>query len=461
MEVQENRLFSRKDIAKIFIPLVLQNLLAITLSMVDSLMVASKGEHAFAGVSMVGSLDTLLVTIFSSLTAGGAVVLSQIMGRGDQKRACEAAKQLTYASTAVAAVITALVVLFRVPLLTLLFGDAEASILQSAMDYFLFLALSFPFLAVENSVYAILRSEGETMISLKISIGMNLLNVAGNAILIYGFDLDAMGAALSTLFSRILGAVILVLIACSKKRYIHFDRLFHFRPDGALLRSILRIGVPNGIENGMFQLGRVLTSSLVSSLGSIAIAANAAVLSLANFQYMAGGAVQATLITVIGRCIGAGEKKQAKFYSWSLLGIGWLLIFVLVGGMCLFAGPLLSLYSLSDETMVMAKDLFLFHGVVSVITWVISFCLPAVFRAASDVRYTMIVAIVSMWLFRVALAYVFALESISFFGLFTIPGLGLGIHGVFYAMAADWLVRAVLFTIRFFRGKWLLKYHGV
>ena len=458
MKDRNELLFSRKQIAMIIAPLILQGILSIAIGLVDSMMVSNKGEAAFAGVSLVGSLDTLLITLFTALTSGGSVVLAQAIGRGDQKRSCEAAKQLWYATTAVATVITVTVVLLRRPLLHLLFGEVEDSVMQNALAYFFFVALSFPFLAMENSVSATFRAQGDSMISLKISLFMNVLNIIGNAILIYGADLGAAGAAIATLLSRIVGAVLMTAIAHNQKRLIFLERLFHYKPDFGIIKDILRIGVPNGVENSIFQFGRLITQSLVSNLGTMAIAANAAALSLANLQYTTGGSIQSTMVTVVGRCVGAKKRDQAKYYAKSLLGIGYAVIGGVIVLMCVFSLPLLRLFGLPTESTGLAQQLLFYHSAVSILIWPVAFCLPNAFRAANDVRFSMVVSTVSMWVFRVALGYVLALETVSVFGLFSFAGAGMGVMGVWVAMTVDWVARTVLFLWRFISEKWLAKY---
>ena len=461
MVEEKQMLFSRKAINAIFWPLLLQNLLGIAIGMVDSMMVSNKGAASFAGVSLVSSLDTVLVMLFSALTAGGSVVLAQAIGRGDRKKACDAAKQMLYATTIVAAAISAVVIVFREPLLHLLFPDVEASVMSSALSYFFFVALSFPFLAIENSVASTLRVQGDSTTPLKISLLMNVLNIGGNAWLIYGMDMGAAGAAIATLASRGIGAVIKLWIIHSPKRHIYIDKLFRYRPDWAVIKAILRIGVPNGIENCMFQFGRLMTSSLVSSLGTVAISANAAALSLANLQYSTGSAVQTASVVVVGRCVGANEREQTKYYGRRLLLIAYAAIGAAVLLLSTLATPLLHLYGLSGETSALARLLLLYHGIVSIVIWPIGFCLPSTFRAANDVKFTMIVSTVSMWVFRVALGYVMALEQVSVLGLFTLPGLGLGVFGVWLAMTVDWIFRAALFGWRFFSGKWLCRFDAM
>ena len=457
MDKQSPMLFSRRDLIRIVLPLALQGILSVAIGMVDSMMVSNKGEAAFAGVSLVGSLDTVLITLFGALTAGGSVVLAQAMGRGDRDHACEAAKQLIYASSAAAAIITLTVLIFRVPLLKLLFGEVEESVMKNALSYFTIVSLSFPMLAVENSVSAAFRAQGDSITTLKTSLFMNLLNIAGNALLIYGADLGASGAAIATLISRFIGASLLLFIAHNKERYIHVERILHYRPDPAIIKAILRIGVPNGIENSMFQLGRLMTTSLVSSLGTVSIAANAAALSLANFQYTVGGSIQNTMVAVIGRCVGAREEAQAKHYIRSLLKSSYLMIAVPDLLLCLFSTPLLGLFGLTPESSHLARFLLIYHSAVSVILWPAGFCLPPAFRAANDVMFTMVVSTFSMWTFRVTAAYFLALDTVSVLGLITIPGLGLGLMGVWYAMTLDWIFRVALFLWRLFSGRWLSK----
>lgn len=450
-------LFTGKAIAKIALPLIFQNIFAITIGLADSIMVSSRGETAYAGVSLIGSLDTLLITLFSAIATGGSIVLAQAMGKNDQKLACNAAKQLLYVTTAIASTISAIVLIFQIPIINLLFGKAEESVIKSALTYFNIIAISFPFLAIENSIASTFRAQGDSMISLKISIFMNLLNIGGNAILIYLVDLGVAGAALATLLSRVIGAALMLIIVHNKKRYIHIEKLLSYRPDKKIIKALLSVGIPNGVENSLFQFGRLMTSSLVSSLGTVAIAANAAALSLANFQYNAGGAIHSTMVAVVGRCVGAKEREQAKRYTKILLGVGYVTIITVAGLLCLFSAPLLSLFNLSTESFETAQRLIFFHSAVSAVIWAAGFCLPNAFRAAGDIRFTMVVSVVSMWIFRVAFAYILAQDIVTIFKLLSFPGVGMGVMGVWIAMFVDWCVRTAFFLWRLISGKWLTK----
>lgn len=452
-------LFTKRNLFQIIFPLVIQQTLTVLIGMIDSVMVSSAGEAAVSGVSLVNTLDVLLIYAFSALVTGGSIVISQLFGKNDLKLVRSSAKQLIYVATFVATVLSITVITIRVPLLSLLFGDVETSVMQSAQSYFLFVAASFPFLALYSAGTAIFQCMGNSLISMLVSVIMNLVNVVGNAILIYIFDMGAAGAAIATLFSRIVGAIIIITLLHNKKNLIYIEKLFHYKPDFHIIKQILRLGVPNGIENSMFQFGKLLTQSLISTMGTTAIAANAVAHTLATFQYMPGNAVGLATTTVVGRCIGAKEKEQAKKYSKILLATAYGLLWIVVLITCLFSKQIIGFYHLSPKSAELANKFILYHALTAAAIWPIAFSLPSSFKAASDVKFTLWVSVFSMWVFRVALGYFFALDSIRIFR-FAIPGLGMGAFGVWFAMTVDWVFRATLFAIRYISGRWLTKYKG-
>lgn len=454
----KNPLFSNKELIHIILPLILQQILAVTIGMVDTLMVSSAGEAAVSGVSLVNSLDTLLVIAFGALVSGGAVVVAQFLGQKNRESARGAAKQLVYSSAAVALAITVIGILLKDFLLGLLFGDVEPDVMQNAKDYFIWVALSFPFLAINNAGGAIYRVMGNSMMSMLISVMMNILNVGGNSLLIYGFGMGAAGAAISTLISRIIGTVVTLAMLRNRKNAIYVDRYLDYKPDFRIIKEILRIGVPNGIENSMFHFGKLLTQSLISSMSTAAIAANAVAAALANYQYMPGTAMANTMVTVVGRCIGAEEKEQAKRYSRILISATYVCLWVVVLITFFIAKPVIGIYDLSPEGADIAYDLIIYHAICAALIWPAAFTLPSALRAASDVRFPLVISMISMWTFRVALSYVFALETVNILGLFSFPGLGLGPLGVWIAMTVDWVFRMIFFVIRYLSGKWLTVY---
>lgn len=447
-------LFSRRDLVKITLPLIIQQVLSVMVGMINSIMVSAAGEEAVSGVSLINTLDILLMLFFTALVTGGSVVVSQFLGKENMDLVQASVKQLLYSSTLVAMVVSVLAVSFRIPLLNLLFGDAEPAVMAHAQDYFLYIALSFPVLSLYNAGAALFRAMGNSTISMVTTLLMNLCIVGGNFILISQMGMGAKGAAISTLIARTIFAVIIIFLLHNRKNIIYIDKLFHYKPDFSIIRRILQIGIPFAVENCLFQFGKLMTQALISTLGTVAIAANAVANNLADFQYMPGNAIGLAIITVVGRCIGAGEKEQAKKYSRILMGAMYCTLWLVVLLTFLFATPLIGTYHLSDTSSAIAKELLLLHAAIAAFIWPLGFGLPHVFRSASDVRFPMVVSAVSMWTLRVGGAYFLALESISVFNL-TLPGLGLGIHGVWYAMFADWVVRVSLYAWRFFSDRWL------
>lgn len=439
-------MFTTKDILRILLPLFAEQILAVTVGMLDTVMVSSAGEAAVSGVSLVNSINLLLNTVFAAMATGGAVICSQFLGKKDEESARLAAKQLMLCTVFVATLVMGVALVFRVPLLKLIFGKIDADVMFHAQRYFLFTALSFPFMAIYGGCAALFRSMGNSKISMIASIITNAVNVTGNAILIYLFHLGAAGAAIATLIARAVGAVIMLYLIHNKHNVIYLDRLLHVKPHFTTIKSILGIGIPNGLENGMFHFGKLLTQSLISTFGTAAIAANSVAHTLSTFEYAIGTAISLAMITIVGQCIGAEDKKAAKGYTLRLMGIEYGVMIGVVVLIGIFANTIIGFYNLSSEASRMGHTLIILHGICVATIWPIAFTLPNSFRAASDVKYPMIISAISMWVFRVGFSYVFALAF------------DLGVLGVWLAMFCDWGFRALLFLIHFLRGSWLTKY---
>lgn len=447
-------LFSRRDLFKLILPMIIQQVLSIMVGTVDSMMVASAGEAAVSGVSLVGTVDALLVIAFSSLVTGGTVAVSHALGTGDKKFSRECAKQLIYVSTSIALLIAVLVGIFRQPLLNLLYGSAEASVLENANSYMGIMVLSFPFLAIYSSGDAIFRTMGNTVTGMLLSVVSNILNVVGNAVFIYGMNMGAAGAALATLIARAVCSVIIMAMLRSRKRDIYIENMFRYRPDFNVIRRMLRIGVPHGIESSMFQFGRLATQVLISAMGTAAIAANSVANTIANYLYLPAGAISNAAITVVGRCYGAKELEQAKKYARTLLWWTYLCMWAVSLALAVLAKPVIGIYNLSAEGAAIALELTVFHCIATSLIRPLAFTLPSVFKATGDAKFSMMVSTLAMWTIRVGSAYIFSLERVSVLGV-TIPGFGMGIMGVWVAMVADWVLRSILFSVRFVRGTWL------
>jgi len=438
------------------LPMMIQQVLAITVSTADSMMIAKAGEEAVSGVSLVGTLDVLLVIAFSSMVTGGTVAIAHALGRQERAFGCECAKQLVYITLIISVMVALPVGIFRSPLLSLLYGQAEEKVLVCANDYLRIMVISFPFLALYESGVAIFRTMGDTVTGLVLSVIANILNVVGNAVFIFAFQMGAAGAALATLIARAVCAVIIMAMICNKKRTVHIERLFYYRPHKGVIKKILNIGVPHGIESSMFQVGKLATQILISTMGTAGIAANSVANTFASYLYLPAGAISNATITVVGRCYGAGEKEQAKKYAKLLLRWTFVCMWVVSAGLLLFSKPLIGIYNLSEEGAKIAFDITLIHLIATCLIRPFAFSLPSTFKAAGDVRFSMVVSTISMWTIRVGGSYLIAPESFTVFGI-TVPALGMGIIGVWVAMIGDWVLRTVLYAYRFYKDIWLVK----
>ncbi len=440
--LRQEPLFSGAMLRRLILPLVVEQFLAIAIGMADTMMVTSVGEAAVSGVSLVDSINILVIQIFSALATGGAVVASQYLGRRDEYGACRAAKQLLYAVTAVAMVLTAICLLFREHLLRLVFGAIEADVMQAAVTYLMITAASYPLVAIYNAGAALFRSMGNSKVSMLASLLVNAVNIGGNALFIFGFQMGVAGAGLATFISRIVAAGIMLFLISQPTHTIFISKAFKPEVEWPILRNILKIGIPTGLENGMFQAGKLMVSALVSSLGTSAIAANAIANSIGSLPNIPGNAIGLALITVMGQCMGAKQPEQGAKYTKQLMGICYASL--LGTGVLLFliAGPLVGQFGLSPEATAMAVEVLQWHAVCSAIFWSPSFALPCALRAAGDAKFTMVVSMFSMFAFRVFFSYALV--------WFT----PLGLLGVWIAMFADWVCRDIFFVARFFRGKW-------
>lgn len=435
-------LFDNRYLFTLIIPLLIETILNVTIGMMDTIMVASDGEAVVSGVSLVDSLANLFVFLFSAFATGGAVVCSQYLGRKDKENASSSAKQLIYLSLGFALVIMVFLLFFRETIVHFIFGSIEESVHNAAIMYLLPIAISFPFLAVTNSCSAICRSMGKTNITMIVALVMNLINVTGNAITIYGLGLSSLGAGLASLLSRIVAAIIMIAVIISPRQPVRVTGLMKVKIRVDMMKRIMRIALPSGIENGIFHIGKILVTSTIASYGTASIAANAVYNSLGTFANIPGTAIGMASVTVIGQCCGAGKLDQANYYAKKLLSLTYLMMGITCLGM-FFLTPLFSgFYNLSDAAYQMAVDYTRFNLIQTMLFWPVAFTTPNFLRAAGDVKFTMVVAICSMWAFRVMGATVLG------------TWLGMGLLGVYWAMCIDWYARGICFSWRWLKGKW-------
>lgn len=439
-------LFTNRELIRLVVPLFIEQLLAVTVGMADTMMVSRCGEAAISGVSLVDMINILLINMFAALATGGTVVVSQYLGAQHEADANHAAGQLVLLSLLVSCVVGGACVVGARGILSVVYGTVGEDVLAAGVLYLRITALSYPFLALYNAGAALARSMGDSGISMRVSVIMNVVNVTGNAVCIFGLGMGVEGVALPSLASRMLAAVLMLRACCKPGNLIRLK--LERSIDGPMARRILHIGVPSAFENSLFQAGRVLVVSIISTFGTVQIAANAVANNLDGMGCIPGQAISLAMVSVVGRCIGALQPEQAVYYTRKLLGWAYCAMAVSNGLILLFLQPLLGLYDLTADTMALAMLLVRIHAGCGIALWPVAFVLPNALRAANDVRFTMTVSIASMIALRIVLSYILGI------------GFGLGALGVWYAMVADWICRSGLFVWRWRSGRWRTKYHA-
>ncbi len=439
---EKQTLFSNRALVALLIPLVIETALNLLVGMADTVMVSRVGEAAISGVSLVDMINNVIVNLFMALGTGGAVVTSQFLGARKQDSAVKSASQLWLLSLMIGLGVMAACIALRRPMLRFFFGGINEDVMAAALLYFLITALSYPCLAVYNAGAAVFRARGNSGLPMRVNAMMNILNVIGNAICIFGLHMGVEGVALPTLAARVLGALAMTLMGAAKDNPLRLTRDNMTHIDRNMSGRILYIGIPSALENCLFQFGRVIVVSMIAVFGTVHISANAVANNLDGLGIIVGQATSLAMITVIGQCVGARDEVQMRGYvrkmmKWVYFALG-LSNVVIILGVNLF----LKAYSLSAETQELSKILVYIHCGAAILLWPVSFVFPNSLRAANDVRYTMRTAIVSMMVFRVGLSYILCVK------------MGMGAVGVWIAMVADWICRASCFLWRYFSGKW-------
>lgn len=437
-----NRLFSRNDLVRLIIPLIVDQFLQVAVGLSDSIMVARVGEAAVSGVSLVDTVMLLIINIFTALATGGAVIAGQYLGRKDPKTGCEATAQLFNFTFLFSIFIMILGYLGQNVILYHVFGKIEPEVMKDSRTYLLIVLSSIPMIAMYNAGAAIFRAMGNSNVAMKTSLLMNSINVFGNALLIFGFHRGVEGVAIPTVVSRGVACVVILILLNNQEHELHILHPYPFKIKWNVLKKILYIGIPNGLENSMFQLGKIAVLSLVSGLGTASLAANAVGNNIANFAILPGMSFGFALLTVCAQCVGAGDFEQVKYYTKHMMRVEYLCL-IASNLIVILALPfILSVYNLSDEAAQYTNDIILYHAACVVTIWPLSFTLPNTLRAAADVKVTMVLSIISMWVFRFGFSYLLTMVF------------HMGIFGVWVAMTIDWLVRGIFFVCRYKSGRW-------
>ena len=436
-------MFSNADLWKLMLPLSIDQLLNSMMGTVGTMIVSNLGSAAISAVSLVDSINVLVVQAFYALAAGGSVICSQFLDCKRPKEARKAAEQLVFITLILSIIIGSICSFFNKPLLKLIFGDVEPDVMTYARQYFMISALSYPFIALYDDGSSIFRAQENSNLPMKISLLANVLNLILNLLFVWGFHMGVIGSALATFISRGFSITVVLYELHKPGWLISLQKYASIRPSWQQIRRILYLGIPSGIENSMFQFGKLVIQSTVSMMGTASIAAQGMTNILENLNGIMAIGIGVGLMTVVGECIGAGRKDEAIYYIKKMTAVSeiviigsCLLIFALVRPITHFGG-------MEPESARMCIFMVTCITIVKPLVWVLSFIPAYGFRAAGDVKFTMGVSAASMWICRVSLA------------MFLARVLGFGPIAVWIGMFTDWSVRAIIFTIRFRNGKWL------
>lgn len=439
----KQHLFSNRDLKILLIPLVIEQILNALMGTVDTMMVSNVSSSAISAVSLVDSINVLVIQVFSALAAGGTIICSQYMGQKDIKNATKTAQQLVMIVTVISVIITAICVVGQVPILRLVFGQVEASVMRDSEIYFLYTALSFPFIGIFNAGSSVFRAQENTRLPMVVSVISNVMNVMGNAILIFGFHMGVAGAAISTLVSRVFCAVVIMWYLRMPRQEIVVRDYLKIRPHGKRIKMLLAMGIPTGIENGMFQFGKLAIQSTVSTLGTAAIAAQAMTNILENMNGIAAMGIGIGLMTIVGECIGAGRRDEAIYYTKKLSWIAEVVVVISCILVYLLAEGITKVGGMEPESAKLCLFMMGWITVVKPLVWVLAFIPAYGMRAAGDVKFSMILSCISMWICRVSLC------------IFLCRVMGFGPIAVWIGMFTDWTVRGIVYMIRFHNRKWM------
>ena len=440
-----DKLFSRDDLKKLYIPILIEILLTVSVGVADTMMVSQAGETAVSGVSCFNTIQNFLIALFSAFATGGSVVVGQILGMKNIDRAKNAVKDLMYLTILVSVLLSIVFIVLKEPLLRLIYGESEEAVITAALDYAAPILISLPFLASQSSLNAILRVQGKTKTTMWTSIIANVINIVGNAVFILVFHMGALGVGIATLISRIVSAMILFIASRSKKLQAPFEKIIQIRHKGNMMGTIFSIALPSGLENSIFQLGKIVMIATIAQCGTSSMAAFSVLDNIGTFSNITGQAAGQTLMVVGGYAAGAGRFDESRRLTKVFMEIAYGTMALLAVVLFIFLKPIISIYSFSPETAKLAYRILSEYMVWSTLVWPLSFSFPNTLKSAGDVKFTMIVAILSMWIFRVFLARVLGIY------------LGFGIVGVMWGMYIDWVVRSIAFVIRYRSGVWTEK----
>lgn len=443
--------FDRKFLIKLVMPLIIEQILAVSVGMADMIMVSGTGETAVSGVSLVNTISNLLIYVFTALATGGAVVAAQAVGAKRKDMANVVSNQLVLICFAVSLVITTVCLLLNRQILGLIYGSVEPEVMEQAVLYFYITSFSFPFISVYYGATALFRSMGNSKLSLYVSGTMNVLNIIGNAIFVFGFNMGIAGVGYATLISRAVAGIVVIMMLRNQSLDLHIDKYLRLGWDWNIQKKILALGIPSGIDSAMFQIGKLFTQALIVSFGTASIAANATASTIELLATIPASATGLAITTIVGQCVGAGDYTSAKKYIKKLMFWAYAMLWAENIIIVILTPTIASWYHLSAEGDRLARILMWYHSACCVLMWPAAWTLQSVLRASGDVKYLMTASILIMWVFRIGFAYLLTWGN-RMLGS-PLPG----VLCVWIAMTIDWFARCISNITRIKSGKWIRK----
>lgn len=434
--------FTPKYLFALIVPLIFESLLNMMIGMADTIMVANCGEAAVSAVSLVDSISILLIQLFTAFSTGGAVIVSQYLGKSDKANATLSVRNLIYISLSIALALSVVMLIFKDAVINIVFGSIEKDVRSYTDDYFVPILISYPALAFFESLTAISRSEGKTSRTMVAAILMNAINISGNALLIYVFGMGPQGAGIASLTSRVIGCLFMFLLMHRKCEELSIIGITKGPVSASMIKRILRIAISAGIESTVFHIGKIIVQSLIATLGTASIAINAVVANFNSYSNIPGNGINLALITIVGQCRGKDNFKDIRYYTRLLMLIVYISTLIITIPLYILSPEVIHLYGLEDATATLALPIARGCLIACLIIWPFAFTLPDTLKATGDVKFIMLTSLISMWIFRVALSYLL------------VKVFGLGVEAIWYSMYADWTVRGMLYLIRYKSGKW-------
>jgi len=440
--LKQEGLFTNRMISNLLFPILIEQIMIVAIGIADIMMIAHVSETAVAGISFITTFDNLIKKLISALAIGGSIVISQYIGKNELKSANKAMKMAFYSIFSFASFACLILFIFQKPFLTLLTGNIEADVMRNAKTYFSLSLFSYPFFAayyVASASFRAMCKSKISMISLLIMMAMNLIL---KAILIYVFKLGVFGAGVSTLFSVVFVGTVMTVMMCMPLNPVHIEKFFYIKFDFTMIKRIFKIGIPNSIENGMFQFGLLILQRLTASFGTASIAANAIVKSVSPISFTVAGSYALAIVTIVGQCMGAGKTDQAVIYTKHILKTNYIIALFINLGCIVYNHQLIGMFNLSQEASSLASSVFYVYCIGAIFFYPTSFVLPNALRASGDTKFTMTASMATMFGARIGMAFVLG------------KYMNMGLFGVWLAMQLDWAIRSVLFIFRFKKGKW-------